>query len=175
MTPRAPCAACAFAWLLTLAPAASAEREPRTIDAGTNELGLAASTVSVEGSTHASLALRFGTFLGAPRGAFGLEAETGWTHVRSHDALDVLGSIAWAFRAGKSALHPFAGVIGGVRQEWLGSFRESRYPLGAAVGARVVVAEHAAIRAEWRGVRVLDDPVRDPFEHRMILGVSILF
>ena len=65
------------------------------------------------------------------------------------------------------------GVVGGVRQEWLGSFRETRFPVGAAAGVRVLASERAALRVEWRVLKVLDDPVEDPIEHRVLAGLSI--
>ena len=153
---------------------APAEAGPR-IAAGVLELGLAGSTVTIEGSTQATLAVRFGAFVAAPRGLAGFEAETGWTRMRDYDALDLLGASAWSGRMGAGPVHPFVGVIGGVRQEWMGSFRQSRFPVGAAVGARILVTEDVAVRAEWRGLRVLDDPMDDPFENHVVLGLSVLF
>jgi hypothetical protein len=67
------------------------------------------------------------------------------------------------------------GVVGGVRQEWLGSFRETRYPVGAALGLSVLANERAALRVEWRVLKVLDDPVEDPVEHRVLAGISVFF
>ncbi len=78
-------------------------------------------------------------------------------------------------RLGESGLYAYAAAGGGVRQEWLGSFREARYPVGASLGLRALLDARAAARIEYRYRRVLDDPVADYSEHVALVGLSLLF
>jgi hypothetical protein len=148
---------------------------PPEIHRGAIEAGLALSVVSVEGTTQARMEARGGTFVPAPHGLLGLEVDGGWTHVRADDVFDALGSVTWSGRLAQSVVHPFGGAVVGVRHERLGSFRETRYPVGAVLGVRVLASGRAALRVEWRVLRVLDDPVKDPLEHQVLAGLSVLF
>lgn len=158
--------------ILAVGSSAFADETP-TIRSGALELGLGGAVIAVEGTTRAAIEARAGTFVGAPRGLVGFEVDAGWTHVRADDVVDALGAITWGAAFRRSAAHPFVGVVGGVRQEWLGSFRETRFPVGVAAGVRVLASERAALRVEWRVLKVLDDPVEDPIEHRVLAGLSI--
>jgi hypothetical protein len=160
--------------ILFLASRAFAGEAP-SIRPGALELGLGASVIAAEGTSRAAIEARAGTFVGAPRGLLGFEVDGGWTHVRADDVVDALAAITWGGAFHRSAAHPFVGVVGGVRQEWLGSFRETRYPVGAVVGVNVLASERAALRVEWRVLKVLDDPVEDPVEHRVLAGISVFF
>lgn len=141
--------------------------------AGAWEVGVAGSLVA-DGGANVSLALRGARFVAARGALLALEGESGWRHVRELDALDVLASVQWLPRPDGSIV-PFAGVLGGVRREWVGSFRQSRAPLGALAGVRVPAGASAALRAEYRILRLAGDPVADRTEHEIRLGVSILF
>ena len=164
----------ATAILFVLASRAFAAEAP-SIRPGALELGLGASVIAAEGTSRAAVEARAGTFVGAPRGLVGFEVDGGWTHVRADDVVDALAAITWGGAFRRSAAHPFVGVVGGVRQEWLGSFRETRYPVGAALGLSVLASERAALRVEWRVLKVLDDPVEDPVEHRVLASISVFF
>ncbi|MFN8178098.1 MAG: hypothetical protein U0167_09220 [bacterium] len=158
------------------APARAVEPAPPcTLHAGAIEAGLALSVVAVEGTTQARTEASIGTFVAAPRGLLGLELDGGWTHVRADDVFDALGAVTWGGRLGQSVAHPFAGAVLGVRHERLGSFRETRYPVGGVLGVRVLASERAALRAEWRLLKVLDDPVENPLEQQVLAGVSVFF
>jgi hypothetical protein len=74
-----------------------------------------------------------------------------------------------------SSVVPFIALGGGVRQEWIGSFSRLRYLAGTDIGVRALMGNRAAIRAEYSFRRVLHDPVADFSEHRIMLGISILF
>ena len=65
-------------------------------------------------------------------------------------------------------------LAAGVRQEWLGSFREDRYPVGLHLGARFLLGDRVAARLEYRYDRFLGDPVADFDEQRLVFGLSLL-
>jgi hypothetical protein len=56
----------------------------------------------------------------------------------------------------------------------LGSFSQARYPVGLALSARVLFDARVAMRVEYRFRRVLNDPVADFTEHRVLTGLSLL-
>ena len=159
-----------LAVLGSAAPALAAD--DREILPGAFELGLAGSLASTDGSTRVSLALRGGSFLSLGPGLLGLEAELGYARVRELDRLDVLGNVAWLYPAG--AAYPFVAATAGTRQEWLGSFRNARAPVGWIAGLRVLMGESAALRAEYRWLHVFDEPLPDFDEHHVLVGVSVL-
>lgn len=145
---------------------------PPRIHAGAYELGVAGSVVR-EGGTTVSLNLRGARFFDLRGTRFALEADAGWTHVRELDGVDFLGSVQWLPWPDARML-PFAGVIGGVRQEWLGSFREARVPIGVTLGVRVLAGHSAAFRAEYRFLQITGDVVGNHGEHRLQFGMSML-
>lgn len=163
--------------ILAIAPAAAAGGygEMPHLHAGDYELGLAGSLVTVEGSTRTDWAVRAGRFLAAGPGLLPVGIEAAWVHVRDDDVLDLTASVAWTSRVGQGPLWPYVAAVGGWRQEWIGSYREARFPLGGAAGVRVLVTEGAALRLEWRALHVLDDPASAFLEQRVSAGVSLLF
>lgn len=160
-----------------LPPGAGAEGPPAVprLRPGAIALGLDGTWTAVEGTSHASLGVRGDRFQPLATGFLGLGLEVGYSSISSLDILDLSGAVSWQRAAGASALYPYLALYGGVRQEWLGSFRQARYPLGAGIGALALVADRAAIRVEYRFRRVLDDPVADFNEHELRTGLSILF
>ena len=62
--------------------------------------------------------------------------------------------LTWQNRLGKSAVYPYLAIGGGLRQEWLGSFKQIRYPLGINLGLRTLINQHAAIRLEYKLRRI---------------------
>ena len=159
---------------VVLTGAAAAAEAPR-LRAGAIEVGLSGSLTSVEGSRRSILALRAGSFLRAFSGLAVFEAEVGYHHQRSLDEVELQGAVAWQHALGRSAIHPFVALGGGVRQEWLGSFSEARYPVGFALGVRALFDVRAAMRVEYRYRRVFRDPVADFTEHEALVGLSLLF
>ncbi len=157
---------------LLVARAGFGSEVPR-IAPGAVELGIAGSLVSIEGATRATLALRAGSFVALGPGLAGLEIEPAWLHVSELDGLEVQALLSWQPSTRPWADRFFAGLAGGVREEWLGSFRETRYPVGANLGIRFLLDARAGFRAEYRLRRVLDDPAGAFTEHHMILGLSI--
>jgi hypothetical protein len=166
-----------LAALMLLAPSAG-RAEPAgagSIRPGAVELGIAGALSSVEGSTNVATRVRSGSFAGLGRVTAGAEAELGYEHMRALDRLDALATLSASFRAGGSSVHPYLGATGGLRQEWVGSFRQSRFPLGACVGVRALVGERVGLRVDYRWLRVLDDPVADFTEQTLGVGLSIFF
>jgi hypothetical protein len=127
----------------------------------------------VEGSTDLAVQARSGAFLGAGEFLLGGEMELGFEHVNALERLDVLAAVVASKQAGATTLHPYLGAIGGVRQEWLGSFRQSRFPLGVAAGVRALVSERAAVRLDYRWLHFFDDPVEDFDEQQLVAGISL--
>jgi hypothetical protein len=145
---------------------------------GSIELGLAASLVSsgVSGSA-STMAVRGALLLPAAGGLVGLEGEIGYRHVGNFgdlDQLDASGHLTWQRRLARTAAYPFAGVWSGVQHERVGSFGQTRYPVGAGGGLRVLVTQAAALRVEYRYGRVLDRHASDFNEHRLLTGITLL-
>lgn len=169
--------------LALVAPVAGLASEVPRLRPGALEVGFAGSIVSVEGSTRAAALVRAGTFVrppfgdpgGVSSGLAGFEVEVGYNHQRSLDTVDLEGSVSWQRAVGAGRVYPFAAIGGGLRQEHLGSFSQARYPLGFALGLRALVGSRAAMRIEYRYRRVLNDPVANFTEHRLLTGISLLF
>jgi hypothetical protein len=155
---------------------ADAERETRfSLRPGAVELGFGAALSSVEGDTRATVSVLGTTFLRLWGGLAGLGADVGYTHVHSLDILDLEAHVTWQKSFRGTAVYPYVGAGGGLRQEWLGSFRTPRYPVGVDLGFRVLVSPGAALRTGYRWRRVLGDPVSNFSEHRLDVGFSVLF
>lgn len=167
--------------VLGAGPAAGSERgepEPPALQPGTLEAGLSGGLVSTTGSTQVDLGLRLAWLI--PVGSGGkllpVELGAGWSHVRMADTADLYVSVQWTGALGSApTVWPFVGVVAGLRQDWIGSFREARYPTGGVLGLRLLASDRAAFRAEYRLLRVLGDPVEDFTEHRLLFGISLLF
>ena len=152
-----------------------AQDQDAQIHSGAVELGIAGAFTSIEGETQRSLFLRTGSFLGLPKGLFGFEGEVAHHHVHDLDRLDLLASLAWVFAIPNTSVHPYAFASGGVREEWIGSFRQSRIPLGGGIGLRALEGSRAGLRLDYRALRITDDPVEDYTEHQVSVGLSIFF
>jgi hypothetical protein len=162
-------AALGFAW----SPRANAETP--SLRAGAIELGLSGALTIVEGSTRASVGVDGSGFARAPGGLAIASAEIGYSHVNDLDILDAGVLIGWTRPIGDSSLYPFVALAGGVRQEWIGSFADARYPVGFDAGLRALVSSRANIRVSYRLRRVLNDPVEDFTEHEIRIGIALLF
>lgn len=146
-----------------------------SIAPGAYEAGLGASFLSVEGSTRADLGLRGARFCSAPRGLIAVGAELTYGHISSLDEFGLEGSAGWSPAGSREGIFPFAGIAAGVRREWIGSFNQARYPVGATVGVRALFSKRSAVRFEYRFRRVLSDPIADFTEHRIVAGVSLFW
>lgn len=154
---------------------AAARAQAPSLQPGAIELGLSGALTSVEGSTWASVALDGGLFARAPGGLASAGAEVAYSHVNELDLLDLSALVGWTRPIGTTALYPFVALAGGVRQEWIGSFADARYPVGFDVGLRALVSTRADVRLVYRLRRVLNDPVDDFTEHEIRIGISLLF
>jgi hypothetical protein len=155
-------------------PLAIARAGAPSLQPGAIELGLSGALTSVEGSTRASVALDGGLFVRAPGGLASGAAEIVYSHVNDQDLLDVSALVGWTRPIGTTALYPFVALAGGVRQEWIGSFADARYPVGFDAGLRALVSTRADVRIDYRLRRVLNDPVEDFTEHEIRIGISLL-
>ena len=153
--------------------AAPVARAAPALQPGSVELGVAGSLVVVEETTRAEILSRGGTFLGVGPGLAGFEMEVGYEHRSALDALLLLWNVSWQKPIGESGLLPFVAVGGGVQQEWIGSFGETRAPVGVHVGLRALAGTHAGVRAEYRFQRVLGDPASDYNQHTVLFGLSL--
>ena len=145
------------------------------LKSGAIELGFAGALTVVEGSSSATASTRVGGFVPAPAGLIGLEVDFAFTHINSLSILDIQPMISWQKALGKSAVYPFLAVAAGVRQEWLGSFQQVRYPVGISLGLRNLITNRIGVRTEYRFRRILGDPVAKFTEHMIVLGIVILF
>lgn len=155
-----------------LAASAGARAAP-ALQSGCVELGVAGSLVAVEATTRAEVLSRGGTFIGAGPGLLGIEMEVGYEHRSALDALLLLWDVSWQMPIGESGILPFVAIGGGVQQEWIGSFSETRAPVGVHVGLRGLAGTRAGIRAEYRFQRVLGDPASDYNQHTVLIGLSL--
>ena len=165
-----------FVPMLAKAQSGSADsRLAPYIKSGAIEAGFSGSLNVVEGISNTSAAIRNGTFWGLFNGLAGAELEVAYSHVNSLDVIDLQGFLTWQRKLGKSAVYPFVAAGGGLRQEFIGSFQLSRYPIGFGVGLRMLITQSSVIRVEYKLKRILNDPVSNFTEHQVRFGISILF
>jgi hypothetical protein len=141
---------------------------------GAVELGLSLSAVSVEGDPEWALGVRVGSFAAVTDALLGYEVGFESTHVGGVDMLDIQAGVTWQRRIGDTSTYPFLAIGGGPRQEWIGSFRQARWPVGGGAGLHVLAGERVALRTEYRYRRVLGDPVADFSEHQVWASFSLL-
>ncbi|HEV2105477.1 MAG TPA: hypothetical protein VGU27_07060, partial [Candidatus Eisenbacteria bacterium] len=177
----APRPALAFALAAALAlgagPARAGGAPPDSLPRlhpGALEVGVAGALTSVAGGAFGDLAFTAGRVLRAPRGLLEVALEPAYAHVAGLDELDTEGSLVWLHPLGGApGALGYAGLGGGPRETWVGSFREGRVGVGFDVGLRVLVTPGAGARVAYRFRRVLNDPVADYDEHRVLVGLSI--
>lgn len=177
MRRRPALAALPLALVLASAPPAARADGPPRLRSGAVELGIAASLVSSGVAGRVSqVALRTALLRAAGAGLAGLGAEIGYRHVGNFGDFDdvrATGHLSWQAPLGRSSAYPFAAVWGGVDHERVGSFGQTRWLLGPAVGVRALVSSRAGIRIEYRYARVHDPDVSDFGEHELLTGVTL--
>lgn len=166
--------AASFALITATASGALAQEPPR-IAGRAIEVGLSAATVTVEGTTRASVALRGGPYFDVGEGLLGLELDLAYAHEASLDQFGVEAGASWQWAWKGGPLHPFVSVGGGLRQEKIGDFEQSRHPVGFGLGIKALASPRAGVRAEYRWRRLLDDPVEDSVEHQTSIGIALYF
>lgn len=140
---------------------------------GAWELGFTGSMVSREGAVNTTLAVftnRFWTTGAVALSAGGVMA---YSRVSDLDRVDLEGLFAVYRQLEGSTAFGFVGVGGGLRQEWVGSFSQARYPLGLDVGIKALVSRRVAVTVAYQYRRMLNDPVADFSEHRFVTGISL--
>ena len=152
--------------------AAEADSLPR-VHPGAIELGLAGAMTSIAGSVDADVRLRAGMCGRVANQLIEVGIEPSYDHVEGLDVLGVEATLDWIHHLRDSREYVFLSIGGGIRQEWLGSFSEARYPLGAGLGVGHLLSNTAGIRAEYRYRRILDDPVADYSEQSLLVGLSV--
>jgi hypothetical protein len=151
---------------------ASDVRQPR-LKSGAIELGIAGALNVIETSTSGLIAIRAARFHSAPNGMWAGEVALGFSHRNSLNSVDIQGVLSWQRELGGGSAYPFIAVGAGLRQEWLGSFRQARYPVGFNLGLRNLISNRVGLRTEYWFRRVLGDPVANFSEHRLVLGLSL--
>ena len=141
---------------------------------GAIEIGVSAAVTSVEGTQQVLISGRGGYFLGAGAGLIGVEAEVGYLHQLSLDRVDLGGQLSWQPRLDDRPYHPYVGFGAALRQEHLGSFSQTRYPLGLDLGLRTLLTRSVLVRTELRWRRVVGDPVANFNEVSFVAGVSLV-
>jgi hypothetical protein len=141
---------------------------------GAIELGLAGSLTAVDAVASASLTLRSGSFLRSPSGLVGYELDLFYAHVNLYDQLGLEGRLTWNLPLHGATTLPYVVIGGGLRQEWIGSFSQIRFPAGGGLGFRAMMGRDVAFRCEYIMQRILGDPIQDYNEHRIELGISLL-
>jgi hypothetical protein len=145
------------------------------IRSGALALGAHGSFTSVERSTSGSTGVEL-CYFRAPAGiVLGYHADWRYTRVADLDLVDLAAGLRVMRRVGESSAYPYLGAGVGVRQEWVGSFSQARFPVGVDVGLVALPARGATFGAAYQLRRVLDDPVSDFTEHRLVVSVSMLF
>jgi hypothetical protein len=173
----APTTAAAIEPTAATAPAAdpAPAAEAAVLHPGAIELGVAGSMSAVAGSTRGTALVRLGRFQRLAAGLAAVEGEVAYSHISSLDALGFEASVSYQRRAGATSSYPYAALAAGIREEWIGSFRDYRVPVGVTVGLRTLAGSRAAVRIEYRVRRVLHDPVADYTEQQLGVGLSLLF
>jgi hypothetical protein len=138
-------------------------------------LGLNAAVLTREGSATTTLSLfsnRYWVRGGIPLSA---GASATYSRVSDLDRVDLEALLAVYKQFPGSSAYVYAGAAGGLSQEWVGSFSQARYPLGLDVGIKAFVSRRAVLTVAYKFRRLLNDPVADFNEHRLVAGFSIMF
>jgi hypothetical protein len=161
--------------LVALLPRPSLGNTEHELRAGAVEAAANGSFTRVEGTSSASMGLAGGYIARVGAVAVRLRGGFDYARVAELDRVDFYGAAHVLRRIASSSAYPYVGVAGGMRQEWVGSFSQSRYPLGVDAGLTALVSASAAVGIGYEFRRVFDDPVSNYNEHRVVFGLSILF
>lgn len=140
---------------------------------GTVEIGLSGALSAIDGNTSLTVMLRSAYFIEVIGRLWAFEGATAYTHVASLDRWDLLATFSVQLPVKAISAVGFAGFQAGLRQEWLGSFSQARYPVGVAGGVKFFLTPAAAFRLDYSFRRFLHDPVQDFNEQQILLGISI--
>ncbi len=165
------------AWVLCLVPLSNDVRgqDGHTLRSGAFELGFGGSVTSVEGATTAMFRIEVGTFRSAGSAMIEYGGGVSYSRVSDLDILDLEATVGGLRRLGASSTWALLNITGAIRQEWVGSFSQVRYPIGFGAGFKGLASQSVAGTLTYEYRRILDDPVRAVGEHRFVVGLSILF
>lgn len=161
--------------VVVLVPRPSLGDAGHELRAGAVEAAVNGSFTKIEGSSSGTMGLAGGYIARVGPVALRVRGGFGYARVAELDRIDFYGAAHVLRRIASSSAYPYVGVAGGVRQEWVGSFSQSRYPVGIDAGVTALVSETAAVGIGYEFKRILDDPVSNYDEHRVVFGLSILF
>jgi hypothetical protein len=167
--------AATLAALALAGPAHALAADGHTLRSAAVEIGLSGAFSSVEGASTALFGLRAGQYRRAGSIPFTYSAGIAYHHVSDADELELEAALAAVGRIGDSSAFALAGVAGSLRQEWVGSFSQDRYAVGVDLGVKFLASASAAGTIAYQYRRVLGDPVSDFNEHRVTVGLSVLF
>jgi hypothetical protein len=173
-------AAVAIYAALALGPAEtahSADGSAPAVDVanGAWELGFNGSVVSREGAVNSTIAVFSNRFWARGATALSAGAVVAYSRVSDLDRVDLEAQAAVYRRLRGSSAYGYAGIGGGLRQEWVGSFSQARYPVGVDVGIKALISRRAAVTVTYQFRHLLNDPVAGFNEHRFVTGISIFF
>ena len=171
----AACGVVAVLCAAVLVASARAEGEQGYVRSGAWEFGLNAAVLAREGSASTTLSLFSNRFWVSGRTPLSAGASATYSRVSDLDRVDLEALLAAYKQFPGSSAHVYAGVAGGLSQEWVGSFSQARYPLGLDVGIKAFVSRRAVLTVAYKFRRLLNDPVADFNEHRFVAGFSIMF
>ena len=145
-----------------------------SIQSGAVEVGVGGSLTIIDGLSNAAFSFRSSYFnqLGS-ESLIGVGGELGFAHIRSLNQLDIQGNISWQQPFSESPVYYFFLLGGGVRFEWLGSFRETLYPLGINLGINALISPRASFRFDYSFRRIFGNSTSNFNEHRFIIGLSV--
>ncbi len=144
------------------------------IQPGAVEIGASGSLTSIDGVSEATIFLHSQIFKAVSgKSLVGVGGEVGFAHIRSFDQLDIQGNISWQQPFANSAIYYFFLLGGGLRFEWLGSFRETLYPAGGNIGIYALISQWTAFRFDYRFQRIFGNPISNFNEHRFMIGISV--
>jgi hypothetical protein len=135
---------------------------------------LSGSFTSIESTSSGSLRLDVSKYVAISRVLGSIVAGTEYSRVSDLDTIELftLGRIVQ--RLGESTGNAYGGVGIGLRQEYLGSFNQARYPIILELGFKGLASPAIAFNAAYVYRRLLNDPVSDISEHRIEFGFSLL-
>jgi hypothetical protein len=165
----------AASMLWGVSPVWAGDTKAPEIYPGAVEVGVSGSFKRQEGVQTGTVWARTGMFAKVPGGVGGAEVALGYTHESSLNVIDLEAVVNWGRRLGTTGNYPYVSVGGGWRHDNVGSFSQSRYPLGFGLGIRALIGQNAGFRLEYRFRRILGDPVANFSEHEIVVGVSIFF
>jgi len=138
------------------------------------ELGLSGSFTSIESTSSGSLRLDLSKYLAISQVLGSIVAGTEYSRVGDLDTIELFTIARIVQRLGESTGNVYGGLGIGIRQEYLGSFSQARYPIILELGFKGLASPTVALNVAYVYRKLLNDPVSDVSEHRIEFGFSLL-